>query len=360
MAVPELTEFEPASASANEWAAYHAFRRHRHSEEYPEDPFTPDDVIERRLRRPDPYTAQHLALVHRGDLVVGEAWAAPMTPASSAYESNRHLLPAGGWVLSAERREGIGRRLVAGLLALMERHGATVLSADVSQESGHAFLRRLGAEPRYSAVHSHLDLRQVDWEVVARWVREGQERSPDTRLERYVDRLPEDRHEEFARAMTELLNTMPFEALDHGEELETPEMLRDWYAREAADSVHHVYMSRESDGSISGMTDIVKHAYEVGYVRQEFTGVHPSARGRGLGKWLKAAMLEHVRAAHPDTVYLTTENAGSNASMLAINRALGFERYRTVTTYQVPKDVLARRSIGGTRGNGNRVLGRDP
>jgi hypothetical protein len=29
--------------------------------------------------------------------------------------------------------------------------------------------------------------------------------------------------------------------------------------------------------------------------------------------------------------------------MLAINQALGFERFRTVTTYQVAKDVLAGR-----------------
>ena len=111
MAVPEVREFDPVSASASEWAAYHAFRRQRHLEEYPQDPFVPDDVIERRLRHPDPYTAQHLALVHEGDRVVGEAWAGPMTAASPAYESNRHLLPAGGWVLSAERRQGIGRRI---------------------------------------------------------------------------------------------------------------------------------------------------------------------------------------------------------------------------------------------------------
>ena len=341
--MPELREFEPASATLREWAGYHAFRRLRHSEEYPEDPFTPDDVIERRLHRPDPYTAERLALVREGDRVVGEAWAGPVTPASPAYQSNRHLLPAAGWVLSEARRRGLGRLLVADLVALMERHGATVLTVDTSQESGHGFLRRLGAEPRYVAAHSRLDLRMVDWDQVDRWVREGQERSPDTRLEVYVDRLPEERHEEFARAMTELLNTMPFEELDHGEEVETAEMLRDWYAREGTDSVHHVYMSRESDGSISGMTDVVKHLYEPGFVRQEFTGVHPSARGRGLGKWLKAAMLQQVRAAHPDTVYVTTENAGSNASMLAINHALGFERYRTVTTYQVAKDVLVGR-----------------
>jgi GNAT superfamily N-acetyltransferase len=102
-------------------------------------------------------------------------------------------------------------------------------------------------------------------------------------------------------------------------------------------------MSRESDGAISGMTDVLTFVYEPGFVRQQFTGVHPSARGRGLGKWLKAAMLEHVRTMHPDTIYMTTENAASNASMLAINRALGFQLHRAATTYQFSREALTRR-----------------
>src|SRR5215831_3939024 len=48
----------------------------------------------------------------------------------------------------------------------------------------------------------------------------------------------------------------------------------------------------------------------------------------GLGKWLKAAMLDHLRRAHPDTIWISTENAGSNAPMLSINRALGYRLHR--------------------------------
>jgi GNAT superfamily N-acetyltransferase len=341
--VPELTEFRPEEASAADWAAYHAFRRRRQLEESPDDPLVPDEVVERRLRRPDPYTFHHLALARSQGEVVGEMWASAMTPAAPAYESNRHLMQGGGWVLSPQRRQGIARSWLPRLVALMERQGATVFTTDAHQEPGHAFLRWLGGEPRLFEARSRLDLRLLDWEMVRSWVREGEERSPGTRLELYVDRLPEERHAEYATAMTTLLNTMPFEGLDHGEIVETPETLRDWYAREATSSSHHVYLSRESDGAISGMTDVLTFVYEPGFVRQQFTGVHPSGRGRGLGKWLKAAMLEHVRTMHPDTIYMTTENAASNASMLAINRALGFQLYRAATAYQVSREALTGR-----------------
>ena len=276
--------------------------------------------------------------------MVAEVWASSLSPASPEYETSKHLMFADAWVLAPARRQGIGRASLPVLLSAMEEAGARVLTAAAFEQSGHEFLRWLGAAARYSEARSRLDLRLLDWDMVRRWVREGEERSPGSSLELYANRLPPERRDEFARASTELLNTMPWEGLDHGDLVQTAETLNEWYRRlDLLGSLHHVYLCRDADGEIAGMTDVVKQPYEAGFVRQLFTGVHPRARGRGVGKWLKAAMLEHVRAVHPDTVFITTENAGSNDAMLAINRALGFRRYRTTTTYQVEREELARR-----------------
>ena len=105
MAVPELSEFRPEEASAAEWTAYHSFRRRRQLDESPDDPLVPDEVVERRLRRPDPYTFHNVTLAHCKGEVVGEMWASAMTPASPGYESNRHLMQGGAWVLSPQRRQ---------------------------------------------------------------------------------------------------------------------------------------------------------------------------------------------------------------------------------------------------------------
>jgi RimJ/RimL family protein N-acetyltransferase len=59
-----------------------------------------------------------------------------------------------------------------------------------------------------------------------------------------------------------------------------------------------------------------------------------------LGKWLKAAMLLHVLEIYPDLESVITENAGSNAPMLAINTKMGFKRYKTGTEYQIVRDKL--------------------
>ena len=102
-------------------------------------------------------------------------------------------------------------------------------------------------------------------------------------------------------------------------------------------------LTRESDGSISGMTDVSWYPYRRKMLEQQFTGVRPDARGRGLGKWIKAAMLLHVRDLYPDAEWVVTENAESNGPMLKINRTMGFKSYRTAVEYQTTRDQMESR-----------------
>jgi len=92
---------------------------------------------------------------------------------------------------------------------------------------------------------------------------------------------------------------------------------------------------------ISSMTDTAWAPYKPTILEQRFTGVRTDARGRGLGKWIKAEMLVRLRQIQPEIQWVVTENAGSNASMLGINKKLGFKQFRAETEYQISRDVLA-------------------
>jgi GNAT superfamily N-acetyltransferase len=344
--MPELVEFLPASASRDEWARYHAYRRLHHAEFRPDEPLPPDAVIELRRKRPDPFQWRRWFHTVDGDVLVAELEAQGPRPESPEYATNSHLIWTEGYVLEAHRRRGIAWSWLPHVLELLDEYGATVLSTWAEDDSGHTLLRKLGAGPKLNERQSRLDLRQVDWEMMARWITEAEAGAAGARLELYTPWVPDEQLDEYCAAMNELMNTMPFEGLDHGDIVMTPPGVREWRERmSASGTANPTCLVRDADGSIVGMTDTLKHAYEPGMVRQNFTGVHPRARGRGLGKWLKAAMLEHLRQTYPDTIWINTENAGSNEPMLAINHAMGFRLHRTFTFYQVDRDTL-RRSAG--------------
>ncbi len=341
-------EVDPKSAGPDFWKRYHAYRRQRHQETRPDDPLRPDDVEERRMRRDDPFEFVYRYEISRGDTMLSWFGGGTAKPSMPGYDSNKHLFGGECSVHRDHRRQGIGRSWLPLLVDLMDRHGCTVFTTDTEEDSGHAFLTWLGAEAKFTGAENRLKLSDVDWAMVRRWVVEGAERSPQTRLEIYDGRVPESMWADYAPQFTIMLNTMPFEQLDHGEIVVTPETMREWYARmDIAQEVQHTVITREPDGVISGMTDVSWAPHRSTIIHQQFTGVLPDARGRGLGKWVKAAMIEHVRKMHPDAEWISTDNAGSNAPMLAINKKLGFKQYRVGSTYQMSREKLAARVMRG-------------
>jgi GNAT superfamily N-acetyltransferase len=335
---------DPNSAGADFWARYHAFRRERHLETRPDDPIVPDVVEERTMRHDMPFEIHYRYEISSGDEM--RSWFAASTakPGAPGYEENRHLFDAWAEVRRDQRRKEIGRSWLPLVLELMDRHGCTVLNLSSDEQSGHAFLRWLGAEEKSRGAENRLRMAGVDWAMVRRWIEEGQVRSPKTTLEIYDDHIPESLIEDFAPQLGRLLNTIPFDALDHGDIVITPEVVRFWNEHmDLADEVHHVVLAREPDGVISGMTDVSWSPHIRTIVEQLFTGVRPDARGRGIGKWIKAVMLDRVHRLHPDAEWVSTGNAASNGPMLAINQKLGFGQHRAGADYQMTRDQLAER-----------------
>jgi GNAT superfamily N-acetyltransferase len=337
-------EVHPKRAGPEFWRRHHAFRRLRHAETRPDDPIRPDDVDEKRMRRDDPFETHYYYEITRDGTMLSWFSAQTAKPGSPGYDSNKHIFEAGWSVHRDHRRHGIGGLWLPLVLELMDRHGCTVLGTGAEEDSGHAFLRWLGADPKLTETENRLKLSAVDWAMVRRWIDDGPKRSPQTRLELYDGGVPEAMWDDYAPQISSMLNMVPFDELDHGETVVTPETLREWYERGRIGGERlHAILTREPDGVISGMTDCSWAPHRPTLIHQQFTGVRPDARGRGLGKWIKAAMLEHIRAVHPEAEWISTENANSNAPMLAINQKLGFKPYRTGIEYQMSRERLAAR-----------------
>ena len=320
------------------------FRRIRHAENRPDDPLLPDDLEEKRLIASLKFEINAcFEVVDKGEMV-GWLRTAVTRPGAPGYEENRDFFWCFGSVVEPYRRRGIASSWLPIVVELMDRFGCRVVTFDSEEESGHAFMKWLGAPVKGVGAENRLRIAEVDWKMVRRWIEEGEKRNPQTTLERYDDHIPDSMLDDYAPQLAALLNTMPWDDLDHGPIVETAETLREYYRRmDAEDQQHYTVLTREPDGVISGITDIKFAPYRPKILEQLFTGVLPRARGRGIGKWIKAAMLERMHEIYPDAEWVATGNADSNGPMLAINHKLGFKRYRSGAEYQLGRDELLAR-----------------
>ena len=332
---------DPATADAQQWNRYHELRRLRHAELFPDHPLRPDEIVEANMKKRDPIDFHHFFEVSRGGAAISTFHCEAVRPENPEYATNKHLLWVDAYVRPEERRRGVGMRWLNVVVQMLDEHDARVFGMSADNEAAHAFLKWLGATPKLTDIESRLNLSEVDWAMVARWVEEGRERSPQTRLEIYDGSLPREMWDDFAAQRSLLLNTIPFEGLEMGDIVITPEKIGDWIERaKVTHTVWHNILTREPDGTISGMTDVEWTSYGRKQIQQQFTGVLPAARGRGIGKWIKAAMLLHMRELYPDAESVVTDNAHSNAPMLKINRDLGFKPSRTSVDYQMSRADL--------------------
>lgn len=340
--ITNVAEFLPKEASREGWERFHTYRKKRHMQRRPDDPIYPDDLTEQSMKRDDPFGESVYFYLEEEDQFISMFSGGTMKPAAPGYDNNKHLLWASGSVLPEYRRQGIGTMWLSKIVELFDRWPETkIWTAGTEEEDGHAFLQWVGAESKLTGAENRLKWSEIDWDLVDSWVEEGPKRAAGAKLELYENRLPEELWAQYLPIYTTLGNLAPREDLDMGDWVNTPENWHEMYSRaDEQGDVHHTMIIREPNGDISGLTEVWFNKVQETMLYQDLTGVDPKYRGRGLGKWLKAAMLQHARDNYPKLDWVVTGNANSNGPMLSINHRLGFKEYKGSASYQLDKDRL--------------------
>jgi GNAT superfamily N-acetyltransferase len=341
----KVVPFDPDKATQDEWAQYHAYRRKRHAETYPDDPILADATMEARERTPDTAWKEIRSAILDADKLEWIGWQdyEVAHPDGPSYEENRHILWLWISLLPPYRRQGIGRHLLGEAAHYAREHDKSLVISYTEEASGRAFWKAVGAQDAQRDRQSRLELEKVDWPMVEQWVAEGPERSPSSKLIWFTNRIDDEVIEEWCTAFTEVWNMMPRDDLDIGDEVFTPERRRqDETGIAKGGGTILTAVTREEDGTISGLTEMGYFPEEDWMIHQWMTGVRRPYRGRGLGKWIKAAMLLRLRKEFPQVRVVRTGNAFSNAPMLSINERLGFQLYREGMEVQISlKDLEA-------------------
>ena len=308
-------------------------------EDMPGDPPTPREMVIADWRNvPDHSPAPRWIL--RDDKEISAV-------AVAAYDREQNLENGFGriHVHPDQRGRGLARALATPLFDHLEVEGRTRFSTWVkSGEPAESLVEKLGLKSAYGERRSRLLMGELDMELMRSWIERAGERATDYELRYYQSPYPEEILDKYC-SLWLVMNTAPREDFEADDEVLTPEQWRDTERTVAGSkSLLHTYIAvhRPTD-EFAGFTTIRTLDLQPDLAWQWDTGVHPDHRNKGLGRWLKAAMIEKVVSDYPAVTRIDTFNAGSNEPMLNINIGMGFKPVHLSNEWQGPLATVRER-----------------
>jgi mycothiol synthase len=222
-------------------------------------------------------------------------------------------------VEAGHRRHGIGRALLDTVRDQARRLGCRTLIGSHATVAGAAFASACGAKIGNAQYRSVLVMppRRAAAPVPGYSLRSWTSRAPDELLDSYA-------------AARNAVNDSP-QTEGSAEDTWTPEIVREFEAVVAERGREtRVTVALDEAGAVVGFTELRLSPEPGAVARTEDTATVAAHRGRGIATWVKSESLRLLAAQRPDVVQVTTSNDTVNASMLAVNRKLGF---RIVSTW---------------------------
>lgn len=344
--MPILKRFDPDTATHDYFKARHHYLTLRSQEEMPEDP--------PRSLEFSVTNAKNWKLLEKEKLEVWNLWEedniiAELLTSVGFYGHNKHLVHGGVTMLQSYRRKGYLKLLLTKLVEIAETHNRTSLLCNTNSNmpAGDLVAQHLGAKKGIETHTNQLVFSEVDKALLETWIANAKTSASEFEMGLWRG-YPEEEITAIAK-MIEVMNTAPKDNLDIEDFKVDPEVLRQFDVYNKVRNVEFwmLYVRHKPSGELAGYTQTFWDPENAENLMQGDTGVLPKYRGHGLGKWLKAVMIQKVLAERPVVKRIRTGNADSNAPMLAINHALGFKPYIAETVWQLEiqkiKDYLEKK-----------------
>ena len=234
------------------------------------------------------------------------------------------------------RGQGLGRAIAAPMLEHLDRQGCNRFDTYVTLgDPAESLVERLGLKKAIVERRSRLRIADLDHALMSSWIERATERAGDYDLVYYEVPFPEEIVQQFCD-LTLVMNTAPRDDFEEEDEVLTPAMWRDLEqrVRDSKGQLHTLIAVHRPTGAYAGYTQLRTQDLQPDLAWQWDTGVHPDHRNLGLGRWLKAEMIERTVRDFPAVERVDTFNAGSNRPMLAINIEMGYEAVHEQSIWQ--------------------------
>lgn len=337
----EIRPFQLRSAGEADYACLNEFKNILRHEVLPEDPpISCGEAVQRWQAMPgyiEEATWVAWERPHRRITAFGDA-------RIYLTGDNEHVIEFNIEVLPEFRRQGLARQMLRLIVDHARRRNRRLMVTETNGRvpAGAEFLSGMGARRGLEQQLNQLRLAELDRGLIPRWIEGSSHLSGGFRLGWWDDRYPEARLQELADLLQVVADDQPRDALEMEDMSFTPDILRQFENEMLAGGQQRwvLYVTDRDHDRIAGLTEVSWNPDRPAILSQGFTGVLPEYRGKGLGRWLKAEMLNKVLRERPQVEVIRTGNSDSNAPMLKINVDLGFRPYVSWTVWQVDTEAV--------------------
>ncbi|MCA9838965.1 MAG: GNAT family N-acetyltransferase [Trueperaceae bacterium] len=323
------------AATQKEYELFSDFANRMRAERLPDDPARGVEELIQQAKNIPPIVELYSWVVEHPE---DEGFIGSAETQIFRLEENQHVAQFSIEVLPDFRRQGIATTLLQKVTEVAEQEGRRLLVASTNERipAGEAFMQKLGAEKALESHTNQLDLRELNSDLIEQWIDNARQQAQGFELLFWQGAYPEEKLESFAKLFA-VMNTAPRGNLQVEDFHFSPEMLRQMEQMLFATGSKRwtMIVVEQTSGHFAGYTELTWNPNRPQILNQQGTGVYPEYRNLGLGRWLKAAMLDKVMTDLPEARFIRTGNADSNAPMLKINRALGFKPYSSQAEWQI-------------------------
>jgi len=326
-----IESFEPNELSPNKLDKLIDLYISYYHELHPEDPPRSCELIRDFLLNPHPLWnfCRWLVIDTETDEIIGTSVLSYENRKSPQYDIKQNIADIFAIISKNLRREGLGSRLLDEIISEARKLDRTQLQGEFSFASSREFLLKHNAIITSERRIQRLYLKEVDLNTVKRWNQNGVDLNPGVKLHTFQV-ISEDLMEGYVNLYNETARqapdydsgeSVPMELTSAVDRRETEKLVA------GKDIIWITIMAEEVNGKLIGFTEIFQRRAEPFVLDQGQTGVLEMYRGRGLGKLLKAEMLDFIQNNLKGAGCVETGNANANAAMISINRRLGFREY---------------------------------
>ncbi len=241
------------------------------------------------------------------------------------------------------RRNGIGSAFLRKIVETATEQDRKILRVQTNDRCppGEKFITPTGADIVHMGHFNILVLKDVEKSLINSWLGLPVQGSRELTVGNWEGITPEHRIQEISD-FYQVIYEAGREQHGHSAYRFTPEDVRkgEKVSISMGKKSYAIYAADAESDKLLGLTKISWYPSRPSVVSQGYTAVLPDARGRGIGRRLKAEMLQKVFRDMPEVEHMKTGNADNNDAILKINSELGFRHQMATNTWQIKTAAL--------------------